>query len=924
MRLVFALASVVALSTCTCEPPEPSIEALPLDSILASGQVSCGVVTKSSELIGGPAAFAEVGRAYKCHNDKIRFIVQDNTRPIGVSAEGGNLIDVDLVRPERGAGDATLPGEDSFREHASAIGANELHVESIAILDDGRNGGQGIIRVTGTPTALTLAPQAAFLAQNLGESTTLVTDYVLHADASYVEIVSTVKNRGPLLPAVQAADFVAFGGAVTSHTPENGFGDVDLFSEVSLLSGARNDFTSYAMVSGEGRIRIPFLDQGVTAPFYGDAVAVSSDRAFFRWLVVGDGSLESTTRVALELQQLPRGTTSGTVVDNDGAPVAGALVAALNGALDAVDDEGQDTSHVINEARTDADGRFTLTLVPGDYVLVAHKPGFVRSAEKATSIDADAAVDGTELSLGRPGTVSVTTSFSDIAGRPLDARPAKLMLVPSTDTQRASRVLSEFDQDGAVTYEVTRDGVFTREVAPGNYTAYVTRGFEWSRFEAPVSVIAGEVVELNAAIAHVVDTTGLVGAEFHQHSLGSIDAQVPVPVKVMENAAEGIEYAASTDHDVVTDFRPHVAALGLEPFLQVIAGSEVSYQGIGHFNAYPWNVDDEDPFAGNGSRFWWLKTVPEMFSDVRAAAGDPILQINHPRSTLTGYFLSLLLNPADASRLPREPPGLPTFPPTIYEDWAGDFDALEVNGNLGDVSLFTADREELRDRAENDPGNVPVLADWFALLGAGMRVSAMGNSDSHHLDEGVGYPRNFLEVGTDDARDVTPEMLRTTIRSQHTSVGEGCLLELLVDGSRSSGADRMIALAAARDDVTVRLQAPPHVTPGSLEVYVNGIARKVRASSGARELALDDVDGALSNSVTAIGTGGAVQRIAHAIVGLPEDEGDLVVVVVSKNGSGLAPTGGGAALCYTAPLYVDVDGDGAFTGWNASTQEVLP
>lgn len=885
------------------EPPPPPPP--PLDTVLGPGEVRCGLVTRESELIGGPAAFAQVGRAFRCHNANIRFIVQDASRPVGVSSEGGNLIDLDLVRP-----DELAPGQDSFREHVSAIGANEIHVDSIEVLKDGSDGVEGIIRVTGTPTALTLAPQAALLAQSLHG--VLQTDYVLRVDVPYVEIVTTLKNDGALLPSVQAADFVAFGGGVVPHTPEHGYGDVDLFSEVSLLSGARNDFTSYAVVSGEGRIRIPFIDQGITAPFYGDGVPISSERSFFRWLVVGDGSLESTTKVALELQDLPRGSVTGTVA---GAG-AGVLVSALTAPL------ADESSHVANEARTDADGAFSLTLLPGEYQLIAHAPGFVRGAEVAVAVDEGAEVDAGALSMGATGAVSVTTSFLDREGVADSPQPAKLTLVPRDSTQRASKVLADFRAGGGVvSYAVTRDGKFTVTVPPGAYTLYLTRGFEWTRFQQDVVIAGGDTLIVAAELAHVVDTTGLVGAEFHQHSLGSIDAQVPVSVKVMENAAEGVEFAASTDHDVVTDFQPHVDALGLGAFLTVIPGSEVSYQGIGHFNAYPWRYDDADPFAGNGAHFWWMKTVPEMFSDVRAAAGDPILQINHPRSTLTGYFLSMLLDPVDASLIPRAPPSIPTFPATIYQEWAGDFDALEVNGNLGDVALFSADRSALAALANDDASNVPVLADYFALLGAGMKVVAMGNSDTHHLDEGVGYPRNFLDVATDDPAAVTADMMRDAIRSQRSSVGEGCLLELLVDGVRTAGVGRMLD-GAAPAAISVRLQAPPHVTPGVFELYVNGIARRFSADTDS--IVLDEATGALSTAVSSFAGPDEVARLDHALIGLPTQEGDLVVVVVSKGGTGLDPTGGGAALCYSAPLYVDVDGDGAFTGWHADTQQVLP
>ncbi|HEY4222388.1 MAG TPA: carboxypeptidase regulatory-like domain-containing protein, partial [Myxococcota bacterium] len=723
-----------------------------LDNVPGAGEVRCGPVVKESELIGGPQAFAQVGRAFRCNNHDIRFIIQDGSRPVGTSAEGGNLIDVDLARDDGS-------GEDTFREHVSAIGAKEAHVEKIEVVKSGADGGDGIIRVTGTPTALTLAPQAYYLSQDFdGE---LVTDYVLHPDVNYIEIDTTLKNHGDPIPSVQPADFVAFGGSNKPHTPESGFSDVPLFSSVSFLSGARGDKVSYGVVSPDEDIVIPFIDQGTTAPFYGLGVPVGSDHEFTRYFLVGDGSVESTSKTAIALRGLPHGTVTGVVTDGTGAPAANVLVAALNATLD------DDNARVVNEARTGADGAYTLTLAPGAYHLLAHAEGRARSAEVLASVDDQGSAVADALVIGATGHVHATTSFTDASGAATGTLPSKLTLVPGADAQHASDVLADFSASGATSYVVSKDGVFDADVPPGSYTAYVTRGFEFSRSQQDITVTADQTTTITASIAHVVDSTGLIGAEFHQHCLGSIDAQVPVPRKVMENAAEGVEFAAATDHDVVTNFQPHVDALGLGPYLSVIPGDEVSYQGIGHFNVYPMPFDDADPLAADGSRLWWYKTVPEMFADVRALAGDPIIQINHPRSSLTGFFATVTLDPTTATLLPHTDAPLPTLPATIYTAWPTDFDAMEVNGNLGDATQFTDDgRAALAHLAQTSPTDVPVLADYFALLGAGMKVAAMGNSDSHHLDSGVGYPRNFLTVNKDDPAQTTGDDAKIAIRAQ--------------------------------------------------------------------------------------------------------------------------------------------------------------
>ncbi|OGQ13767.1 MAG: hypothetical protein A2138_14720 [Deltaproteobacteria bacterium RBG_16_71_12] len=902
MRKLLLLLAAAAACTGRPEPLPPLV----LDTVLGPGEVRCGPVTKESELIGGPQAFAQVGRSWRCHNAKIRFIVQDTSRPVGNSSVGGNLIDIDLVRP-----DELADGEDTFREHVSAVGANEVRVESIEVVNDGRAGGDGILRVTGTPGVITIIPQAAHLAQDIS-STTIVTDYVLRPDVDYLEIVTTVKNAGPPLPSVQPADFIAFGGATTPHTPETGYGSIEMFEHVSLLSAARGDKVSYAVASDEGDVIVPLMEHGITAPFYGTGAPVGSERSFVRWLIVGDGSLESTTRRALSLKGVTTGTITGTVRIDGQPPGRRIVVSALSAPL------GEPDAHVVSEAYTSDTGGYTLTLPGGDYLLVAHAPGLARSPEVPAHVHPGAETNAAELAPGGAGHLDVTTSFVDRAGAPLAARPAKLTLVAQAGTQQPSDVLGDFDEGGATFYFLSTDGRFTVDVPPGNYTAYVTRGFEFSRSQTDVAVNAGETVTLAATLEHALDTTGLVGTELHQHCIGSIDAQVPYPVKVLENAAEGVELAASTDHDTVTDFQPYVDSLGLKPWLSVVAGSEVTYTGIGHFNAFPWNIDHADPHKDTGSRLWWLKNIRQTFADIRAAAGDPVIQINHPRSQMAGYFGSLPIDPTTAARIARDAPGLETLPADVYSAWSGDFEAIEVNGSLGDVTLYTAERRaELSQLANESAFDVPVLADWFAMLGAGKKVSATGSSDSHRQDNGVGYPRSFLTVDQDDPSALTGDDLRAALRAQRTAIGEGCLLELFADGARRQGLDQ---LTAATAQVTAKLQAPPHVTPGRFEVYVNGLARPLVLDADGAHL---DPAGTLSPVVTDAGATDAVVRLDHVLEGLPTDEGDLAVVVVSNGGSGLAPTGGGSVFCFSGALYLDVDGDGAWTPWLAATQQVV-
>ena len=122
---------------------------------------------------------------------------------------------------------------------------------------------------------------------------------------------------------------------------------------------------------------------------------------------------------------------------------------------------------------------------------------------------------------------------------------------------------------------------------------------------------------VTADLVRSVDTTGWLAGDYHQHSQGSIDSPVPIEKRVIENLAEGIEFAAATDHDNITDYRPYITRLHAEPFLNSVIGDEVSVNGIGHFNAYPLTLErTSDPYAKIGVKLWardpnagWVKKL---------------------------------------------------------------------------------------------------------------------------------------------------------------------------------------------------------------------------------------------------------------------------------------------------------------------------
>ncbi len=856
------------------EPPAP--EPWPLDVPLLAGEVRCGPVTSGSEVLDGQLAYGQVGHAWVCRNDRIRFALQDTERPFGNSSIGGNLIDI--ARVDNAAGDEG--SDDEFREHVVAFGVHEVIPTSIEVLDDGRSGEAGVLRVTGVPGDLSLAPQAAFLAQPL--PATVQTDYVLKPGSDVIEITTTIFNTSDdQLYGLLFADFVAFGGGNQVLSPDTGFEDLGFFQVVPFLA-AGGSSTSYAWVCT-------------------DDVIVTTEASYTRLLVVGDGTIESVSRRAWEIKDAPTGRITGQVTDASGQPAAGVYVAAIAGG-DALDER----AHTVNRTRTDDAGGYVLTLPPGEVVIAAYVPGEQRVQSGPLMVD-DGSEAALDLSLQAPATLALDVAFEDASGGSRAHLPWKLTIEPLESAHVPSRVLGEHKMQQAPHSRPVLEPGGAISLAPGRYRVWASRGFEFTRAFTEVELSAGASTTFSATLRHVVDTTGLVGAEFHQHTLMSTDAIVPPSLKVAENAAEGIEVAASTDHDNVQDFAPLVEALGIASHLTFVPGSEVSFQAIGHFNVYPWTVDPEDPHKDTGTRLWWGRSVPTLFDDVRTRAGDPVVQLNHVRKDGSGVLGAMLFNPIDGTRTVRSPPTLPGLAEDIYEDWPARFDAIEVNRGVGNPEDFTEEgRSILSAAASDDPGAIPALADYFGLLGAGFVIGATANSDTHELAEGVGWPRTFLDVGTDDPAAVGPALITEAIRGQRTAGSHGCLIELLRGEERAQGLLRAVPSGAV-SELRLRIQAPDWVPMSQVELYANG--RVLPLSLVDDELVVDEGAGALSVPLTTAAEGTAAV-LDVGLSGLPE--GDLAVIAVARGG-GLGPTAPSSAVCWSAPAYV-VDGD-AWTGW---------
>jgi hypothetical protein len=328
-------------------------------------------------------------------------------------------------------------------------------------------------------------------------------------------------------------------------------------------------------------------------------------------------------------------------------------------------------------------------------------------------------------------------------------------------------------------------------IPPGRYRVTVSRGFEYGALEQTLAVSDGSAASVEATLERVVDTRGWISADLHVHAVPSPDAPTLLDDRVRSLVASGVEVAAATDHNAVTDYGPTIVALGAQRWLASIVGDEVTTRGVelGHFNVFPLAASDPPvPYANT--------TPHDIFVAARAAAPqdrDKIVQVNHPRMGSIGYFELLRLDPGHFDAWRRRSP--------LFD---ASFDALEVfNGDdYSDIARVEA-----------------CLHDWYALLDAGLRVTATGNSDSHKLTyHEPGVPRNFVRVGNDAPQDFDERGFIDAVRRGRVVVSSGPFVRLSA-GDAEIGDD-----IAPGDDVAVHVhvEAPPWVDVATVELVRRG------------------------------------------------------------------------------------------------------
>jgi hypothetical protein len=594
--------------------------------------------------------------------------------------------------------------------------------------------------------------------------------------------------------------------------------------------------------------------EGFVAPPDEIELAPGAEITYARGLAVGDSPADAYGRLAQRLE----GTSMvrGSLRDAEGLAVTTARIDLLIGDRKLA-------------GYPDARGNFEFPLPFGEYPLVITDAGRA-PVTNALSVQPDRD-SRMELNLGPASRVAFTVR--DEEGRSI---PCKVQFLGTNGTDSpnlgpANRAHGCLDQYHSA------HGDFSVPLPPGDYHIVITRGPEFSHAAQALHLDPGAQATMHATLRRRVDSRGWIAADFHSHSTESGDSTTRVEDRLINLAAEHLEFVPATEHNRILDWTPHVLRLGLSNALLTVPGIELTGAGP-HLNSFPLQPLPRTQDAG----------APTWHRDPRIDAillrghqdADPArwVQINHP---------DMIENWIDRDGDGRADGG--------YAGLAGLLDGAET---FGFGILTNVPYQLYRTANGRDAAGAQREFVWLQLLNRGLRLPCIAVSDAHGVHEsGAGAWRTYIRSSTDDPARIDWREITRHAKAGHAFVTTGPFLEVRTeDGSGPGDTTR----ANAGVHLKVRVQCTDWMRIDRIQVLVNGRQPpKLNFTRASHPTWFKD---------------GVVQFDRDIGVPLSEDA-HLIVVAVGEHetlriGFGSSAAGRFKPIAYHNPIFVDLDGDG--------------
>jgi hypothetical protein len=923
-------------------------------------------IEDAADLIGGQSATGHVGD-YLLQNDRVRVVVDQPGRHIGVLPYGGAILDADVVRPAGAAGADQLGKLGLFY----AMGRT-VNVQAVEVLADGASGGAAVLAATGHDDVADYINIVQAIRQYIGTTVQLVFDsdaplplkittyYVLSPGEARVRILTAFCNQGDKPISIPVGDMLDQGGTTDFFNAGNckgRLGGGSCLVDPSPWWGFQGDQVAYGYrsykvddlaspaidaVAGLGTITVTvasgesskgvlsWLDPDVQKRPGTFGIRAGAQKLLLRDLVIAP-HLGEVASSFLGFDGAAHGRLEATAARADGVTPAPGTRLSVARASD-------DVMVVVMVA--DANGKAAVDLAPGEYTVAAGAFGYAQVPPAPVSVTAGATTSAV-AKLG--ATRTLTVHVKDASGAAMPAKVTVLCQGGACATpMSAYQRFYDVDQpaaDVAALELVPPQGSVEVKLLPGQYEVLVSRGPEysvwpdtWPRAAEVIDLTAGDQTR-DVVLAHVVDSAGWMSADLHVHAANSSDSSVRNERRALGFAAEGVDILCSTDHDFVTDYAPIVRSLGAEPFMATMIGEEITSFDFGHFNAYPLEADPE---SENGGAFDWAGgegptlRPAQIFAGVKARWPDSFVQMNHPRTGMGPLKVDTATGAshADPLKFRMEPDPLAT--PADTRLFSEAFDGYEVQNG---VMPSTA-----------------AMNDWMTFLSRGLLKTATAVSDTHYaFSDSAGYGRTYVDMaGRDHAAEFDKKVFSTALKAHQAFATNGPFLKVsarkLDAGGAATGAaiglGQTLSISAAageKVELTVDVQAPEWMLFDTIEVFTYADGREslggVDNSSWpeARVHQSRTVDLASLPLEVVPGTGARTFRRLHVTEKFtlsPAKDAWYVVQVRSASAEGrlfpLVNSRGARPNAFSNALYVDADGSGAYDDFPLKVPRSLP
>lgn len=543
-------------------------------------------------------------------------------------------------------------------------------------------------------------------------------------------------------------------------------------------------------------------------------------------------------------------------------------------------------------AYPNAAGAIALRLPPGAYSATFQDIGRDPTAQTITI----AANQTATTTLALPRASLVRMDLRDERGARSPGR-VQFLGVDGTETPDLG---TDYRAHGGNHQYQTHDGQVRQQVPPGKYLLRITRGPEFDLEEKTVSVAKGQTVDVSVTLRRTVDTTGWVSTDYHAHSTPSGDNYCSTTDRLINFAAEHLEFVPTTEHNRIYDWAPLIAKLGLAPHMKTVTGIELTGSGQ-HFNAFPLQPD---PLAQNGGapvwnydprinaialRHWGAPTSTggsridtELNARIKGArTEDPgrWVQANHP-------IVGTVFFDRDGNGV--QDGGFAGFEQMIdgAEVWSTEI--LNLHPTYSGKGVAGAGNAGLQNRTFG----------WLQMLNQGRRVWCVAVSDAHRVfGNGVGAWRTYVPSATDDPARIDPaEMIRNS-KAGRMMLTNGPFLTVATADGLPIGST---VIAEGHLDLNISVKAANWVAVDRVQILVNG-RQPAAYNFTKRQHPAMFPNGTLRFQQT---VRVKLEQDAHLIVVATSESADL------KNGWGRNPYGNMHPIAYTNPIFVDVDRNG--------------